>query len=118
MIAKKTFRIGLVRALIAINIFAGYLFANEGTRAQGVALGLHVENSMLYLNGKEYRGMGINYFDSFSRTLSDESDKSYKSGFKVLKEKYNIPFIRFCAGGLLARLIGSYICGIKMSIIS
>ncbi|MFA6185759.1 MAG: cellulase family glycosylhydrolase [Phycisphaerae bacterium] len=99
MITKKTSCIGLVRVLIAVNIFAGYLSANEGSPAQGITPGLHVENSRLYLNGKEYRGMGINYFDSFSRMLSGNTDKSYKSGFKVLREKYNIPFIRFCAGG-------------------
>jgi len=98
MIIKKSC-INLVVFLMMVNIFCGYLSANEGASTQEAALGLHVENSRLYLNGKEYRGMGINYFDSFSGMLLDKTDKSYKTGFKVLREKYDMPFIRFCAGG-------------------
>jgi hypothetical protein len=48
--------------------------------------------------GKPYRGVGVNYFDAFYRTLSSGSDTSYRAGFSYLKSR-GIPFIRFMACG-------------------
>ena len=50
------------------------------------------------LQGKPYRGIGINYFDCFLRTLSNKEDTSYEKGFATLQAK-GIPFVRFCATG-------------------
>lgn len=47
------------------------------------------------LNGKTYRGLGLNYLDCFTRTLKNNADTSYEAGFKVLVG-YSIPFVR-CA---------------------
>lgn len=49
-------------------------------------------------DGKPYRGIGINYFDCFLRTLKDGNDTSYDEGFKTLAGR-QIPFVRFCATG-------------------
>jgi len=48
--------------------------------------------------GRAYRGIGVNYFDCFLRTLKNGDDTSYDAGFAVLAEK-GIPFVRFCATG-------------------
>lgn len=49
-------------------------------------------------DGAPFRGIGVNYFDCFLRTLKDGSDTSYDAGFATLKE-HGIPFARFCATG-------------------
>lgn len=61
--------------------------------------GLHVNaNGVLVKDGKPFRGIGVNYFDCFYRTLKDPKDTSYREGFKTLKE-HKIPFVRFMACG-------------------
>lgn len=63
--------------------------------------GLSVSTSgALLLNGKPYQGIGVNYFNGFTRTLEDgqQEDKSYNLGFAYLKER-NIPFVRFSLNG-------------------
>ncbi len=63
--------------------------------------GLSVTDSgTLLLNGSPYRGVGVNYFNAFLRTLRDpqESDTSYRNGFRYLKDR-EIPFVRYAAGG-------------------
>jgi hypothetical protein len=62
-------------------------------------LGLYVADGQLMRQGKPYVGIGINYFSAFTRNLKNPGDKSYIDGLTVLKEKYNIPFIRFMASG-------------------
>ncbi|WP_158563324.1 cellulase family glycosylhydrolase [Chitinophaga silvatica] len=54
----------------------------------------------LLLNGKPYKGIGVNYFNAFSRTLEKGAidDTSYRDGFRYLKER-NIPFVRFMCSG-------------------
>lgn len=61
--------------------------------------GLYVEDGILMRHGKPYIGIGVNCFDAFYRVIKDPNNKSYKDGLKTLKEKYNIPFVRFMAGG-------------------
>jgi hypothetical protein len=55
-------------------------------------------DATLLRDGKPYRGIGINYFDCFLRTLKDGNDMSYDEGFKTLAAR-GIPFVRFCATG-------------------
>ena len=59
-------------------------------------------NATILLNGKPYRGIGMNYFSCFLRTLKDGNDTSYDAGFATLAEK-GIPFARFCATGFWPR---------------
>jgi len=55
-------------------------------------------NATVLKNGKTFRGIGVNYFDCFLRTLRNPADISYDAGFSVLASK-GIPFARFSAGG-------------------
>ena len=56
------------------------------------------EQGVLVLEGKPYRGMGVNYFDLFYRCLKDPEDTSFREGLSVLSER-KIPFARFMCGG-------------------
>jgi len=51
-------------------------------------------------NGTPYRGVGVNYYDAFLRTLMHPSDNSYRDGFRKLAANH-IPFVRFCCLRLL-----------------
>jgi hypothetical protein len=71
------------------------------------ALLLHAQltngtNATVIKAGKPYRGIGINYFDCFLRTLEKADDTSYDAGFATLAVK-GIPFARFCATGYWPR---------------
>jgi hypothetical protein len=59
-------------------------------------------NATVLKDGKPYRGIGINYFDCFLRTLNDGDDTSYDAGFATLAAK-GIPFARFSATGYWPR---------------
>ncbi len=64
-------------------------------------LGLSVgEDGTLLLRGNPYRGVGVNYFNAFIRTLDEGSlaDTSYREGFRYLQAR-NIPFVRFAVNG-------------------
>ncbi len=52
----------------------------------------------LLKDGARYRGVGVNYFSAFSRTLADPNDTSFREGFQALAER-DIPFARFMACG-------------------
>jgi hypothetical protein len=65
----------------------------------GVAQGLSVApDGKLHRNGSEYRGVGVNYYDAFVRTLQSSPRLDYDAGFSEL-ERRRIPFARFSAGG-------------------
>ena len=66
------------------------------------SLGLSVNSDgVLIKNGTPYRGIGVNYYDAFVRTLRNAEDKSYRTGFSQLGA-HHIPFARFAAGGWTA----------------
>ena len=70
--------------------------ARVGVAARG-PLGLTVgAEGRLLMRGRPYRGIGVNYFDCFSRTLADAEDRSYEAGFAALA-RLGIPFCRFSA---------------------
>ncbi|MCW2316622.1 hypothetical protein M2322_002170 [Rhodoblastus acidophilus] len=48
----------------------------------------------LLKDGKPYRGVGVNYFDGFLRTLADPNDRSAEAQFGRLAAA-GIPFVRF-----------------------
>lgn len=67
--------------------------------AAGGAAPLQVgEDGAVLKDGRPYRGVGVNYFSAFSRTIEDPEDTSYREGFAVLCA-HNVPFIRFMACG-------------------
>ncbi len=66
-------------------------------------MGLQVNaNGVLVRDGKPYRGIGVNCFDAFSRTLAKPDDTSYRETFRLLAERH-IPFVRFAAIGYWPR---------------
>jgi hypothetical protein len=55
-------------------------------------------DGQLLKGGKPFRGIGVNYFDAFYRTLRKADDTSYDAGLAALAER-RIPFARFLCGG-------------------
>lgn len=55
-------------------------------------------NGGVLKDGRPFRGIGVNYFDCFLRTLAKGDETSYDAGFAVLAAR-GIPFARFCATG-------------------
>jgi hypothetical protein len=64
--------------------------------------GLTVCDGVLMKEDRAWRGIGVNYFDCFLRTLGNGNDTSYDAGFRILAER-RIPFARFCATGFWPR---------------
>ena len=60
--------------------------------------GLTVEDGQLMRNGSEFRAMGINYNTAWYDVLKDPETLEVAEGFRILKQDYGIPFIRFSAG--------------------
>ena len=90
--------------LIVFLLVAGFVSCEQktnGSLTKQSSVGLTVDAAgTLLLEGKPYRGVGVNYFSAFSRTLQQGSwqDTSYRTGFRYLKER-KIPFVRFMACG-------------------
>jgi len=75
----------------------------------GTDLGLSVNGQgTLIRNGRSYRGIGVNYYDAFVRTLRKPGDDSYQKGFDELGS-HGIPFARFNAGAYLADDVRLYL---------
>lgn len=56
------------------------------------------EQGELRLHGVPFRGIGVNYYDAFTRTLEPDARTNYDAGFQELAAR-KIPFARFSAGG-------------------
>jgi hypothetical protein len=62
-------------------------------------LGLRVDaTGQLLLRGRPFRGIGVNYYDAFVRSLRDRPNRDVEPGFRDLAA-HGIPFARFSAGG-------------------
>lgn len=70
--------------------------------------GLYIENNRLLLNGKEFYGMGLNFFDGFARTSSTSPNNNYQDSLRKISE-YKIPFIRLMFGCYYASSWKEYI---------
>jgi len=60
--------------------------------------GLTVRDGQLLRHDKPFRAMGINYFTCLVDHLRDPREAQFIEGFRILKEDYQIPFVRFMAG--------------------
>jgi len=96
---RITRRLVLIVAAVVVGVWCTLAVAEPPNNR----LGLYVEKGVLSKDGKPYRGIGVNYFSAFLRTIIDPDDKSYKDGFRALRQQYDIPFIRFNAGGFWPR---------------
>ena len=66
-------------------------------------LGLQVDaNGVLVKDGKPFRGIGVNCFNLFYRTLGNPEDISFRDSLTTL-HKHGIPFVRFAACGFWPR---------------
>lgn len=73
--------------------------AAPGTDDPVAGLGLSVgTDGRLKLQAVPFRGLGVNYYDAFVRTLTGPASPSYEAGFATLAS-HQIPFARFSAGG-------------------
>ena len=55
-------------------------------------------DGVLIHDGKPFRGIGVDYFDAFYRTVTNGKATSYEAGFKELRKR-QIPFCRILCGG-------------------
>jgi hypothetical protein len=60
--------------------------------------GLYVKDGTLTKGGKPFRGIGVNYFSAFYRTLTTSGDTGYEAGFRALADA-KIPFCRIMGCG-------------------
>lgn len=73
-----------------------------------VASGLSAnERGELLADGTVFHGIGVNYYDAFTRTLEEPVRTNYERGFQELAAR-RIPFARFSAGGYWPRDWGLY----------
>jgi hypothetical protein len=73
------------------------LFAEPSTSVH--PKGLVVQNNQLMFAGKPYRAMGLNYNSCFLTLLKKPENRSFEKGFRILREDFQIPFIRYMACG-------------------
>ncbi|NLC57963.1 MAG: glycoside hydrolase family 5 protein [Armatimonadetes bacterium] len=84
---------------IACVLLAVTLAAPGAAGAAAEPPGLSVRaDGVLVKEGRPYRGIGVNYFDLFYRTLLKPGDTSYEEGLKALAAR-KIPFARFMCSG-------------------
>ncbi len=71
-------------------------------------LGLTVSREgVLTKEGRPFRGVGVNVFDLFNRTLANAEDTSYEQALRTLAD-LKIPFVRFAACGFWPRNMALY----------
>ncbi len=86
-------------ALLCVSPLSATPSAVPPRSARPASFGLSVApDGTLRRGGKAFRGVGVNYFDAFYRTLLRPGDVSYEAGFRVLAQ-HKIPFARFMACG-------------------
>ncbi|MDA3925906.1 MAG: cellulase family glycosylhydrolase [Kiritimatiellae bacterium] len=88
----------ILNYVFVLGLLALCPYSNAAKEQSESSAGLTLVAGQLCLKGKPYRGMGVNYFSLFYRTLKDNSDSSYQEGLKSLSEA-GIPFVRFMACG-------------------
>jgi hypothetical protein len=90
----------LVRAfgwvLLALPFFTPGGYGAEKPAAK--SLGLTIVDGVLLHDGKPYRGIGVNYFQLFERTLQHPDDTTSLQGLARLAQA-GIPFVRFMGCG-------------------
>jgi len=73
----------------------GLLLAFGAPQGRAASAGLYVQDGVLMHSGKPYRAMGVNYYTCFNTLIDQPENRDFVEGFRILREKYDIPFIRF-----------------------
>ena len=81
--------------MLLLSFVLSCLCARAADPAPGLSAGA---DGMLRLAGQPFRGIGVNYYDAFARTLAEPSRTNCEAGFRELAAR-GIPFARFSAGG-------------------
>ncbi len=81
-----------------LSVLAMFLLTTFSAMSQtSEPLGIYVRDGVAMRQGKPYRAMGINYNNCFGAVLNDSENRDFVEGFRILKQQYNIPYIRFMA---------------------
>lgn len=86
-----------LRALLGLLVFISTVWLAAG--AAGLSSN---ERGELLLHEAPFHGIGVNYFDAFTRTLEKSARTNYDAGFQELAAR-KLPFARFSAGGFWPR---------------
>lgn len=76
----------------------GVLLILGGFNLAAAELGLRVANGGFEFQGRPFRGVGVNYYDAFVRSLTTDPKAPSREAFAELKAR-GIPFARFAACG-------------------
>lgn len=89
-----------MRILTGLLVVAALMVSStaNGWAARHSRRGLTVSRGVVMHEGKPFRGIGVNYFSAFYRTLLKPDDTSYDTGFATLHDA-GIPFCRMMGGG-------------------
>ena len=87
----------LALSLALIILFSAFTLVQAEDAPSRLRLTIN-EDGQALLDGSPWRGVGVNFFSAFRRTLDDPEDHSYVEGFRELAD-YRIPFVRFMCGG-------------------
>lgn len=79
-------------------LLAGVVVVAAGT-LHAAPLKVAPNSTSLLLDGRPWRGVGVNYFDAFGRTLYNSKNTTYRNGFRVL-DSLKIPFVRLAFCGI------------------
>jgi hypothetical protein len=90
-------RFAAMRALLSLF----FLFSTALTAAAATGLSTDKQGELL-LRSVPFHGIGVNYYDAFTRTLDQTARTNYDAGFRELAAR-KIPFARFSAGGYWPR---------------
>jgi len=86
------------RRLMAFSLSFVFVLVASAFSSEGRPAGLTVRDGVVLRNGQAFRAMGINYHNCFSQLLADKQNRDFVEGFRILREEYSIPYIRFMAG--------------------
>lgn len=64
--------------------------------------GLEVKDGRFYFEGRPYRGVGVNYYDLFTRLAAKPAEESSLAGLAELG-RAGVPFVRYNAGAFSAK---------------
>ena len=79
----------LALSLALIILFSAFTLVQAEDAPSRLRLTI-TEDGQALLDGSPWRGVGVNFFSAFRRTLDDPEDHSYVEGFRELAD-YRIP---------------------------
>ncbi len=97
-------RLGGAIGAVWVAVWLGLLAGFSAAAAPGLTV---AADGTLLRHGRPYRGVGVNYYDAFQRTVEVPQGRDCDAGFAILEGR-EIPFVRFSAGGYWPAQWGLY----------